>query len=239
MTPRAPKARTPAGRAHWASRIATAWRKSLEAILETGRLLTAAKGELDHGEFLAMIERDLPFGPSTAQRLMKIAADERLTNTAHGPFLPPSWRTLYELTKAGDELFEAWLSTGKIRSDMERGEVLQLLEKAQVPDPDPLPVYMTVPVTKGSNPPRSVTISVSQEPSAPVRPAIQAAVSTAEPPKAPHAPSPTLDMRTTNAVALAEGIFAFLGRDGAAVVAARLAKLVEAFDASAGATTRH
>jgi hypothetical protein len=39
------------------------------------RQLIAAKDALDHDEFEAMVERDLPFQPSTAQRLMKIAAD--------------------------------------------------------------------------------------------------------------------------------------------------------------------
>ena len=31
--------------------------------------------------------------------LMVIAKDKRLSNTNYGSFLPPSWRTLYELTK--------------------------------------------------------------------------------------------------------------------------------------------
>ena len=65
-----------------------------------GPCLNVAKTELAHGEFLAMIERELPFGPSTAQRLMMIAEDARLTNAAHAQFLPSSWMTLYELTKA-------------------------------------------------------------------------------------------------------------------------------------------
>jgi len=77
------------------------WQSSLAGILECGRLLLAAKDELPHGEFLAMVESDLPFGASTAQMLMKIARDPRLTNTDHGQHLPPSWRTLYELTKLG------------------------------------------------------------------------------------------------------------------------------------------
>jgi hypothetical protein len=57
-----------------------------------------------------MIEVDLPFKASIAQRLMKIAADERLVDAAHGPHLPPHWRTLYELTKLPDEVFDAKIS---------------------------------------------------------------------------------------------------------------------------------
>ncbi len=35
----------------------------------------------------------------TARRLMIVAKDERLSNTTHVSHLPPSWGTLYELTK--------------------------------------------------------------------------------------------------------------------------------------------
>jgi hypothetical protein len=49
-----------------------------------------------------MCERELPFSRQTAFRLMSIAGGSRLTNVAHGQHLPPSWRTLYELTKLDD-----------------------------------------------------------------------------------------------------------------------------------------
>jgi Protein of unknown function (DUF3102) len=103
-----------AGRAAWAVRIESAWRGAVEGVLETGRLLTEAKAALPHGAFTAMIETDLPFKPSTAQRLMRIAADERLSNPAHVQHLPPHWGTLYELTKLSNEQFEAGLASGGI-----------------------------------------------------------------------------------------------------------------------------
>ena len=55
-----------------------------------------------------MVESDLPFGPSPAQRLMKVmkvSSDARLTNAAHGQHLPGSWRTIYEITKLSDDEF--------------------------------------------------------------------------------------------------------------------------------------
>jgi N6-adenosine-specific RNA methylase IME4 len=110
-------------RAQWAARIAGAWRKSAEAVLEAGRLLKEARDALPHGAFLDMIERDLPFGAGTAQRLMRIAADARIANAAHGPFLPPSWRTLYELTKLSDHEFGAKLASGEIHPEMEHRDV--------------------------------------------------------------------------------------------------------------------
>jgi hypothetical protein len=84
-----------AERTQWAARISAAWHQSVTSIIETGRLLTEAKAALDHGEWLPMVETDLPFRRNTAQRLMKIAADSRLANRAHVPLLPPSWGTLW------------------------------------------------------------------------------------------------------------------------------------------------
>jgi hypothetical protein len=107
----------------FAAQIAACWRHSVEAIIKAGWLLAKAKESLPHGEFLAMIEGSLPFGAGTAQRLMKIAADSRLSNAAHGPHLPQSWRTLYELTKLDDPTFEARLVDGTIRADMKRQDV--------------------------------------------------------------------------------------------------------------------
>jgi N6-adenosine-specific RNA methylase IME4 len=121
-------------RKRWAERIAAAWRKSIEAVLEAGQLLIEAKDALPHGEFLDMIESDLPFRAGTAQRLMKIAADRRITNAAHAPHLPPSWMTLYELTKLTDERFYAKLAAGEIWPEMQRKDVARenrLISKAR------------------------------------------------------------------------------------------------------------
>jgi hypothetical protein len=76
-----------ASKQRWVQEITATWRKSLESILDTGRLLIEAKEKLDPGEFLEMIVRDLPFGERTAQRLMAIARDERLTDATHGSLL--------------------------------------------------------------------------------------------------------------------------------------------------------
>jgi hypothetical protein len=108
----------------WAARITACWRVSVEAILEVGRLLLAAKAALPHGKFGTMIEAELPFGPRTAQMLMAIADDPRLANPKHVSHLPPSWSTLYELTKYSDEQFEAGIRDGKIRPDVERREII-------------------------------------------------------------------------------------------------------------------
>lgn len=113
----------PVTAADFAARITTTYQRSVEAIIETGRLIAEAKVALDHGEFLTMIENNLPFDPRTAQRLMKIAGDARLTDPTRVSHLPPHWGTLYELTKLSDSAFEARFADGTISPQMERRDI--------------------------------------------------------------------------------------------------------------------
>jgi hypothetical protein len=56
-------------RTQWAGHIAAAWQKSVDSIIETARLLLAAKAapEMQHGEWGTMVESDLPFALRTDQ----------------------------------------------------------------------------------------------------------------------------------------------------------------------------
>jgi hypothetical protein len=83
----------------WATKIRAAWQNPLATIFEVGDLLVAAKAELPSGQFEKM-RNELPFGERTEERLMAIARDKRLRQATHGSLLPPSWRTVFELTRA-------------------------------------------------------------------------------------------------------------------------------------------
>lgn len=107
-------------RSEWAGKITTAWGDAIMAIFEVGRHLTDAKAALDHGAFTDMIESDLPFGARAAQMLMKIAADERITNPKHVSHLPPQWGALYQLTRVTDDTFDEAIGDGRIHAGMER-----------------------------------------------------------------------------------------------------------------------
>jgi hypothetical protein len=159
-------------RAQWVEEIVAAHKQSIESILEMGRTLIAARNALDHGEFLKMIEGDLPFDASTAQRLMKIARDKRLQNAARVQFLPMAWGTLYELTKANDEEFEQATSSGAIHSKMTRDEAkavrtvkVKSTQKTkriaatyyQSPDPEPARVVKPNKTDDDSAPQRETT----------------------------------------------------------------------------------
>lgn len=104
--------------------ITTAWHSAREEVIRVGQLIAQAKAELPHGAFTAMIEEELPFSANTAQRLMKIGTDEKLTNTALVQHLPNSWSILHELTKLDNNKFLEGIGTGRIHSDMSRKDAI-------------------------------------------------------------------------------------------------------------------
>lgn len=118
-----------------AAQICEAWQSSVVAIIETGRLISEAKAQLEHGDFISMVERQLPFNIRTAQRLMAIANDPRLSDATHASHLPPSWMSLYEITRLDDEQFEHGIEAGVICSEAQRSAIVQLRR----PDPSEAP----------------------------------------------------------------------------------------------------
>ena len=123
----APSARTDgANRRDWAfhaQRINAVWGKQVESIIETGKALLDAREELEHGSFESMVNLKLPFEPRTARMLMVVARHQILSNRNRGSDLPPSWRTLYELTKLPDEILRQKLKDGSINRKLERKDV--------------------------------------------------------------------------------------------------------------------
>jgi hypothetical protein len=111
---------------YFANKIAAAWSKQAASIVEAGQLLIEGKEELEHGSFESMIKLRLPFSPTTARRLVVIAKHPIISNQAHGPVLPPSYRTLYELTKIEHKVLREKLADGTINPKMERSQVMEL-----------------------------------------------------------------------------------------------------------------
>jgi hypothetical protein len=128
----------------WANTINGHLKTSVESILAMGRDLIAAKKQVGHGPWLTMfpgrpdsVAKPLGFHESTARRLMIIVAHKELTNRAHVHVLPPSWGTLYELTKVPEPTLRKALTNGSIRPDMERREVASLRGRASQGKPRP------------------------------------------------------------------------------------------------------
>jgi hypothetical protein len=125
----------------WADSINDAWQKSVEGVLEAGRLLLAAKDQLQHGTFENMVQLELNFGPRTAQLLIGIAGNPTLSNPKHVSLLPPSWGTLAALDKAERKLGEGtiarWLEDGTVTPKTERKDIAALVQPAKPEKDEP------------------------------------------------------------------------------------------------------
>ena len=93
----------------------------VENIVARGRLLLEARDELEHGSFEAMVKRH--FDLSTARMYRIVAAHPVISNRCHVNALPPSMRTLYELTKLPEEILRQKLKDGSINPKLERKDV--------------------------------------------------------------------------------------------------------------------
>jgi DUF3102 family protein len=109
----------------WRARIAATWAQTVECIIETGKLLEQAKAALPHGEFQSMIRRDLPFGPSSAGKIMVVAG--KFSNRSPNPHLPASWTILYRLSLLSDDAIAEGIRTGAIHPKMTRVDAFRLV----------------------------------------------------------------------------------------------------------------
>jgi hypothetical protein len=112
-------------RAKWAAAICAATRKTVEAMVEVGKLLTAAKKQLRHGEFIKMIELDLPFGPRQARRFMAIARNPELRKRTNWSVLPPRLSSLAELGRLSPQALRLRIKSGSVHPAMRRKDVVR------------------------------------------------------------------------------------------------------------------
>jgi hypothetical protein len=144
---------------YWAPKIHAEWRKSVEGILGVGRQLIAAKESCEHGEFLRLfkghenaVSEPVPFGVSSADKLMEIARNEVISNSEFVPNLPQSWGTLYELTKLDDETLIAGIKAGEITPETTRAQAAALhadpVEKPEKPPHEEMASAVKNAVTK-------------------------------------------------------------------------------------------
>jgi hypothetical protein len=118
---------------YYAAAINAEWRKSVEGILEVGKLLIQAKKQCEYGEFLRLfkghedaVSEPVPFCRESAFKLIAVAEHEVLANVAHVQHLPQSWGTLYELAKLEGQQIIAGIKAGEITPDMTRAEASSL-----------------------------------------------------------------------------------------------------------------
>jgi hypothetical protein len=119
------------------ARFRNALKKSVEGIVEAGRVLIEAKSELEHGQFIDWVVNELRFGTRKvgvrdadirkAELLMFLARNEVISKSCHWHDFPPSPRTLWELTqiRPKQRLLEL-IANGTINSGMTREEAIAL-----------------------------------------------------------------------------------------------------------------
>lgn len=124
----------PAGpTAPFVERIRAEWRKSLEGILEAGRILIEAERELGKTRYLNMVQFQLPFSRATASKLRIIAGDKRIASCSFTNSLPPSWDSLYQLTHLKDEVFYQAITDGRIHAGITQKETKRLVNNPNAP----------------------------------------------------------------------------------------------------------
>ena len=120
-------------RANFADAIEKAWTEAEENFTTIGRYLNHAKSMLNHGEFMGMVESDLPFRYSTANRLMKVAAALD-AGALPADRLPPSYATVYELLTLSDDERRRAIEEGVVCPNMQRKDVTEFRKRLRQPD---------------------------------------------------------------------------------------------------------
>ena len=122
---------------YWATQINTIWRKTAASYIEMGKLLVEAKSLLKQSEWKLLLDDKLDFDESKAKKLMLIARHQTLAKSSNLNLLPPSYNTLYTLTKLDDKAVSTAIKRGDIHPNMDGGDADELVEMFQPKKPKP------------------------------------------------------------------------------------------------------
>ena len=108
----------------YTERIQISWHKTVDSILETGRLCAEANSSLSPSQKKQLFAR-LPFGESTFSKLAKIGVQSRLQEDPVRQLLPPNFTIMYEAALLSDEQLKSAVDEGVLspessRVDLER-----------------------------------------------------------------------------------------------------------------------
>ena len=121
--------------ADFSARISAAWHKATISIFEVGAALVEAKGQLSPRDYRDLI-RDLEdrriMSRSTISKLMTVASNAVLTKPDYQNKLPPSYVTLYLLSRQEDERLERAIIEGQVTPETQQKNVIEIF-----PPPSP------------------------------------------------------------------------------------------------------
>lgn len=115
--------------------LRAAYGQTVEGVFQVGRELLQAKEELPHGEFEAMVEKDLPFSVRAAHCYMVISKSANFQNMNNVQILPSELDTLYMLQRLDPATFNAAVAAGKVYPEMTLAEAEALLKGCNTNEP--------------------------------------------------------------------------------------------------------
>lgn len=120
----------------WADVVRADLARSVGGIVAAGQHLNEAKrttfARLGHGEWLDWVDRELPVGPRTAQRYMKLADHPVLSNATHASHLPPSWDTLVTLSQLDEPALQRAITDGRVTPELQRKEARAVVAEYRI-----------------------------------------------------------------------------------------------------------
>lgn len=112
------------GKDEYVHEIAQLWQDVQDKFLLIGRYLNRAKADLPHGEYQAMVERELPFGVQIAFQLRSVAEaidSGRLLEQE----VPNSYSVIYQITTLNDEELRIAREQKILRPSLTRAEIIR------------------------------------------------------------------------------------------------------------------
>ncbi len=111
------------------------WNEARDRWVTIGVLLMEWRGLAPHGEFMKLVDERMPFNHKTANKLMALAtAAER--DPEFVQLLPPEYTVAYEILTLSDAERAAAVSSGLIRPDVKRAELVAFKRSLRAPAPE-------------------------------------------------------------------------------------------------------
>jgi N6-adenosine-specific RNA methylase IME4 len=128
----------PLTRREWAKRLNDQWDQIRETavtgFMRLGRDLHKAKADLDHGQWVKVLDSDLKFHRRVASMLMRIAtwSAQMGVNDSHLKLLPPDYNTIDKIARLDEMTLKRLLKDGTICPSLPRNEVSKILRITRV-----------------------------------------------------------------------------------------------------------
>lgn len=115
---------------HAAEYVSEPWRRGVESFIQTGQRLIEAKARVGHGNWLPTLDL-LPFDHTVAKRLMQVAGNPAISNSAHAHYLPRDYTTLATLASLPEGQITQAIQSGDITPKTTRKQASELVKKSK------------------------------------------------------------------------------------------------------------